>query len=372
MAVKAKDQVTLVDLTDAQSMTIYYLLEASTLSAPSQPVTLNPDGWSTIEPSFTDGTTNTLYTCVRTLFKNGDFEWGDVSISSSYEAAKSAYNQAIAVSNKLTSWCDDNDTTLINGAMVATGTLIARNVIAPGSIDTTCLNTGAVHANNIDSGAVTATKLYVDQALINAIIANSIDAQSINISCVDTGNTCKASIATEYDPGDQYNQFKIILQSQIPDPENPGFYVGSSNLTVDSTGIYINGDLGINVDSLDVTANSVNLSNASINMDSSTTYTTFDGGVLSAGSIVVAKKAGWCQIFGYLKPSAAVSSFTQVLAATKVPAPQHGANITPTVPSWASASDAPARVRVQGSGGLAIKGGLTNTEYNFSITYPIA
>lgn len=108
------------------------------------------------------------------------------------------------------------------------------------------------------------------------------------------------------------------------------------------------------------------------NTCTSNTYTAFDGGVLAGGSIVVAKKMGSCQVFGYLKPSASITNFTQVLDAVKVPAPQHGSNITPTVPSWASASDAPARIRVQGSGGLAIQGGKANTEYNFSITYPIA
>jgi len=99
MAVKARDQLTVVDLTDAQAITLYYLLQASTLSAPSKPTVLSPTNWSTSEPAFTSTTTNILYTCVRTLWGDGSFDWGDVQVSSSYEAAKTAYNKATAVSN---------------------------------------------------------------------------------------------------------------------------------------------------------------------------------------------------------------------------------------------------------------------------------
>lgn len=95
MAVKAKDQITVVDMTDIQAVTIYYKLQASTLAVPSKPTVLNPTDWATTEPTYTSGSTNTLYTCVRTLWGNGTtFSWSDVSVSSSYEAAKAAYNKA--------------------------------------------------------------------------------------------------------------------------------------------------------------------------------------------------------------------------------------------------------------------------------------
>lgn len=95
MAVKAKDQVTVVDMTDIQAVTIYYKLQASTLAVPSKPTVLNPTDWTTTEPTYTSGSTNILYTCVQTLFGDGSsFSWSDVSTSSSYEAAKVAYNKA--------------------------------------------------------------------------------------------------------------------------------------------------------------------------------------------------------------------------------------------------------------------------------------
>ena len=99
MTAKARDQVTVVDMTDVQAVTIYYLLQASTLSAPAAPTTESPTNWTTTEPTFDNSTTETLYTCVRTLFANGSFTWGDVSVSSSYEAAKNAYNAAQTAQN---------------------------------------------------------------------------------------------------------------------------------------------------------------------------------------------------------------------------------------------------------------------------------
>lgn len=94
MTVKASDQVTLTDLTDISGSTNYYYSQASTLTAPSKPTTKNPSGWTTTEP--TVDTTKSLYTSVRTDWSNGDFTWSDVSLSSSYEAAKAAYNKAVA------------------------------------------------------------------------------------------------------------------------------------------------------------------------------------------------------------------------------------------------------------------------------------
>lgn len=100
------------------------------------------------------------------------------------------------------------------------------------------------------------------------------------------------------------------------------------------------------------------------------TYTSFLNSF--AGSVVVCQKMGMCFIHGYVKPSSVSTSFVDVLSADEVPAPQHGTNITPTVASWYSASDAAARVRIKASGGLAFARGTANREYGFAIAYPIA
>ena len=90
----------MIDLTtvvDVASCTRYYLLQSSTLSPPSKPTTKPPSGsWNDTEPTYTSGSTNSLYFCDLTVFSDGTWSYSSVSRSSSYEAAKEAYNRAIA------------------------------------------------------------------------------------------------------------------------------------------------------------------------------------------------------------------------------------------------------------------------------------
>lgn len=74
----------------------YYLLQASTLSPPAVP-TANPPAapWTTVEPNFTGGTTNTLYTVRLSVYGTSGYQYGPVQKSSAYEAAKQAYNLAV-------------------------------------------------------------------------------------------------------------------------------------------------------------------------------------------------------------------------------------------------------------------------------------
>lgn len=94
MAIKASDQVTIAVGVDVASVETYYKLQPSTSSAPAKPTTANPSGWSTSEPSYDGTSTDTLYTCQKTTLTDNSFVWGAVSKSSSYEAAKSAWNLA--------------------------------------------------------------------------------------------------------------------------------------------------------------------------------------------------------------------------------------------------------------------------------------
>lgn len=96
MAVIARATVTLAAIRDVESVTRYYKLQSSTAAAPSKPAVNPPgSGWVTAEPSYTDGSTNSLYFTDLTVFTDGDFAYSDVSLSSSYEAAKAAYNKAV-------------------------------------------------------------------------------------------------------------------------------------------------------------------------------------------------------------------------------------------------------------------------------------
>ncbi len=103
MAVKAQVSITISHLIDISSITRYYLLQSSTSAAPAKPTTNPPSSsWTKTEPSYTSGSTNTLYFVECTEFTNGTFKYSEVSKSSSYEAAKEAYNKAAAVETRVT------------------------------------------------------------------------------------------------------------------------------------------------------------------------------------------------------------------------------------------------------------------------------
>jgi len=96
--IKCRVEVTLYKVIDVDKVTRYYLLQSSTLAAPSKPA----DGaaisskWSKTEPSYTSGSTMTLYFVDQTAMSDGALKYSEVSKSSSYEAAKEAYNKAVA------------------------------------------------------------------------------------------------------------------------------------------------------------------------------------------------------------------------------------------------------------------------------------
>lgn len=117
----------------------YYLLQASTLGAPSKPSQNPPGGsWSETEPSYTSGSTNTLYFVDLTVFSDGTWAYSSVSKSSAYEAAKEAYNKAQQVTETV-----DGLTKVQDGKVL------------------------------IDSG-----KLYVDTEFVNSLFAYDITAKN--------------------------------------------------------------------------------------------------------------------------------------------------------------------------------------------------
>lgn len=97
MAVKASGSITLSSIRDVSACYRYYLLQSSTLAKPAAPTTRPPGGgWDDTEPTYTSGSTNSLYTVDLTVFSDGSYAYSAVSLSSSYEAAKAAYNKAQA------------------------------------------------------------------------------------------------------------------------------------------------------------------------------------------------------------------------------------------------------------------------------------
>ena len=96
-----------------QNVTRYYILQPSTAEAPSKPKTNPPpSGWTDTEPTYTSGSTNSLYFCDLIVFSDKTWQYSEVSKSSSYEAAKEAYNKAVAAQ-------DDIDNLEIGGRNLA-------------------------------------------------------------------------------------------------------------------------------------------------------------------------------------------------------------------------------------------------------------
>lgn len=102
MAVKASASITLTLVVEIEAYYRYYLLQSSTLTKPSKPTTNPPSGsWDDTEPTYTAGSTNSLYFVDLTVFSDGTWSYSEVSLSSSYEAAKEAYNKAANTESNL-------------------------------------------------------------------------------------------------------------------------------------------------------------------------------------------------------------------------------------------------------------------------------
>lgn len=165
MAVIASAQITLSAVVDVKAVYRYYLLQSSTLSAPSQPTTTPasaPSGWSASEPTYTEGSTNSLYTVDGTLFSDDTWSWANVQLSSSYEAAKAAYNKAVAANSAATAakgklmygTCGTAagtaaKTVTISGFSLAAGATVAINFTYANTAASPTLNVSSTGAKNI-------------------------------------------------------------------------------------------------------------------------------------------------------------------------------------------------------------------------------
>lgn len=88
--------------TSVESNIRYYLLQSEDLEAPAAPTEYPPpETWTDTEPEFNEENIGNLYTVDCTVFSDGTWAYTDVSLSTSYEAAKAAYNKAKEVSQEL-------------------------------------------------------------------------------------------------------------------------------------------------------------------------------------------------------------------------------------------------------------------------------
>lgn len=187
MAVRASDTVTLAVLLSPTYVRQYYLLQASALAVPAVPTTNPPTGtWSVTEPTYTAGSTDTLYTVMLTAYGSATFEYGPVQVSSSYDAAKQAYNRA---------------STAITAAQTAQTTADGKNKM----IFSTSVASGTAYiAGDIwfqKSGALIIaqwefTTSWQARTLDNAVIGN-LSAGKINAGSLSADRIAASTLSTK-------------------------------------------------------------------------------------------------------------------------------------------------------------------------------
>lgn len=409
--VKAKAQITLFDVIDIKAVYKYYLLQSATLSEPAKPTTYPPNGnWTTTEPAYIEGDTKKLYTVDCAVFGDDSFSYSEVSLSSSYEAAKIAYNKSKDLSNTLDglTQIESNEVKIRGGkvymdesftnnlvsnvafinALAAKQAfidqLLANNITMSGTLkssnyslpqgETNPLNNVAGSILKMDDGTMNlgggnlkwdgnnftigegkldwnGQKLTLDGDLIGKNISikgneTITDSDGFNIQILN-------GIESAYDTSTKMYNMKIYQQYKDgeEDPE--------SALVFKNGVMWLNGAVRTSTGCESVTwpyeefASTSGLSN-----------------VFTGGSITVTKKLGWCHVHGGMMISNAISSWATILNDVIIPPPQDGQPLFLTIPYWSTSYTRPLRVALMAAGGLRIRYGDTG-EYRFSFTYAI-
>ena len=281
MEVKARAQITIQFIVDVKATYRYYMLRSSTLGVPSKPTTFSPSsppsGWDDTEPSYTEESTNSLYFVDCTVFCDDTFQYSEVSLSSSYEAAKKAYNKAksaieiadgitmsvsngipgnkasivLKVGNKEYSGTIDltgavtfsdlstSGKTSINGGNIITNSITSDQIdskaittgkIASKAIKTSKIASGAITADKIASGTITADKIASGTITADNIASGTITADKVNIDDIFSKNiTATGQI-----------QFKNEKYNFSIDPDGKKITIESfSEMTIEGTPISI-------------------------------------------------------------------------------------------------------------------------------------
>ena len=112
------------------------------MSAPSiddktvRPPATGGTEWTAYEPAFSEGATNSLYFTDCMVFTDGSISYSEVSKSTSYEAAKAAYNKALGADGKINEMQENiytDGTNTIDGSKITAGS-IEKDQILEGSL----------------------------------------------------------------------------------------------------------------------------------------------------------------------------------------------------------------------------------------------
>lgn len=154
------------DGVNVENTTRYYMLA---LSSPAKP-TVNPppSQWGTTEPTYTPGNKENLYFTDCTGFSDGTFAYSDISLSSSYAAAKAAYEEASTARSEIVQLADKISLSVEtkNGKasiVIGTdGTGKAGEIDLTGMVTFSNLETSGqtvINADNITTGKITAVDI---------------------------------------------------------------------------------------------------------------------------------------------------------------------------------------------------------------------
>ena len=249
--VKARAQITIQFIVDVKATYRYYLLQSSNLGVPSKPTTFSPSsppsGWDDTEPSYTEESTNSLYFVDCTVFCDGTFQYSEVSLSSSYEAAKKAYNKAksaIEIADGITMSVSNgipgNKASIVlkvgnkeySGTIDLTGAVTFSDLSTSGktSINGGNIITNSITADQIASGAITADKIASGTITADNIASGTITADKVNIDDIFSKNiTATGQI-----------QFKNEMYNFSIDPNSKEITIESfSEMTIEGTPISI-------------------------------------------------------------------------------------------------------------------------------------
>ena len=350
----------------------YYLLQASTLSPPDKPTKKPPGGsWSETEPSYTSGSTNTLYFVDLTVFSDGTWAYSSVSKSSAYEAAKAAYNKATSADTKATA-ADEKAKAAGTTAQAVQTALAGLTKIQDGEvlIDGDKVYLSAAFVRSIFAQDITATGTITSAKLIGAILSG----ENINIVServyddTDEDGLLYQRIYTQTVIKTVQEQngvdYLLLKQASVTDDYNDNPPVAAT--TPYRTNVQYGDGSYIKLTNEELFVHTPQITTNS----SAKSYTSFSGGVVSDGTAVVTKKLGMCFINAGITLNGPVSSWTTLLDSSKVPGPQNGTAIYATLPSWKAPTTNPARLRIPADGGLQITRGSANAFW-INLSYPI-
>lgn len=175
------------DGVNVENTTRYYMLA---LSSPAKP-TVNPppSQWGTTEPTYTPGNKENLYFTDCTGFSDGTFAYSDISLSSSYAAAKAAYEEASTARSEIVQLADKISLSVEtkNGKasiVIGTdGTGKAGEIDLTGMVTFSNLETSGqtvINADNITTGKITAVDIE-GVNITGSKISSTSDLGTLNI-----------------------------------------------------------------------------------------------------------------------------------------------------------------------------------------------